>query len=101
MQPTEERQHQSVRLLASDGSCSATLNYTHHSGTRLMPQKMVIRDGRRIQQEGGISLEASGFQLVRHHTALASSDFYTFSDFKQKGHLEALYEKETEQLLAS
>lgn len=55
MQPAGESQ--SVRVLAADGSCSATLNYTHPDGRRLMPQKVVIRDARRTQQEGGISLE--------------------------------------------
>jgi hypothetical protein len=59
----------------------------------LVPQKVIIRNGRPLAAAGELSLDASGFQYLNHRSALAPDDF---TDDEK---IRAIYYPEAEKVL--
>lgn len=81
-------------LAEAPTDCTATLNYTDLATSQPVPQQMLIRDARPLQEQGQLSLGSHGFSLTQQETLLCSDDFYF-----NKGLVSTVYYAETEELI--
>lgn len=83
-----------VALCEAPTDCIATLNYTDLATSQPVPQQMLIRDARPLQERGQLSLGSHGFSLTQQETLLSNDDFYF-----NKGLIQTVYYAETEELI--
>lgn len=81
-------------LAEAPTDCIATLNYTDLATSQPVPQQMLIRDARPLQEHGQLSLGSHGFSLTQQETLLCPEDFYF-----NKGLVSTVYYAETEELI--
>jgi peptidoglycan hydrolase-like protein with peptidoglycan-binding domain len=81
-------------LAEAPTDCVATLNYTDLATSQPVPQQMLIRDARPLQEQGQLSLDSNGFSLTQQETLLCPDDFYF-----NRGLVQTVYYAETEELI--